>query len=159
MTYAFEAIDFAVLAEKIGSRRLPRHQIRFEVEAGLAPLNADYDKLFEVLDNLISNAIKFSPDGGEVVVRARRHKDGCALIEVRDQGIGIPPEQLGNLFRKYSRVYNEQTKHIRGTGLGLYICKKLVEGHGGKISVRSKPGEGATFSFTVPFHQPVPVTP
>lgn len=159
MTYAFEPIDFAVLAEKIGSRRLPRHQIRFEVEAGLAPLNADYDKLFEVLDNLISNAIKFSPDGGEVVVRARRHKDGCALIEVRDQGIGIPPEQLGNLFRKYSRVYNEQTKHIRGTGLGLYICKKLVEGHGGKISVRSKPGEGATFSFTIPFHQPVPVTP
>jgi signal transduction histidine kinase len=159
MTYNFEAIDFAVLAEKFGSRRLPRHQIRFDVEAGLPPLRADYDKLFEVMDNLVSNAIKFSPGGGEVIVRVRRHKDGGALIEVRDQGIGIPPEQVGNLFRKYSRVYNEQTKHIRGTGLGLYICKRLVEGHGGRITVRSKPGEGSAFAFTLPFHGPDPSVP
>ncbi len=150
-----------MLAEKFGSRR---HAFGTSSASrwrrGREPLNADYDKLFEVLDNLISNVRTFPPAGGEVLVRARRHKDGYgALIEVRDQGIGIPPEQIGNPFRKYSRVYNEQTKHIRGTGLGLYICKKLVEGHGGKIAVRSKPGEGSAFSFTIPFHQLVPVTP
>ena len=152
MKYAFDCISFATLAEKFGARKLPKHTLHFEYEANLPPMRADYDKLFEILDNLISNAMKYSPAGGEIVVSALK-KRKLIEIQVRDQGIGIAPEQVGNLFQKYHRIHNEKTKHIRGTGLGLYICKKMVEGHGGAIGVRSKFGQGSTFFFTIPVWQ------
>jgi len=149
MSYAFDSISFATLVEKFGARKLPKHTLHFEYDADLPPLRADYDKLFEILDNLISNALKYSPAGGEITVSALK-KRNCIEIRVRDEGIGISPEQVGNLFQKYHRIHNEKTKHIRGTGLGLYICKKMVEGHGGTIGVRSKFGQGSTFFFTIP---------
>ncbi len=152
MKYAFDCISFSTLAEKFGARKLPKHTLHFEYEAGLPPMRADYDKLFEILDNLISNAMKYSPAGGEIVVSALK-KRKFVEIRVRDQGIGIAPEQVGNLFQKYHRIHNEKTKHIRGTGLGLYICKKMVEGHGGAIGVRSKFGQGSTFFFSIPVWQ------
>ena len=153
MKYLFDSISFATLAEKFGGRKLAKHILHFEYEADLPPLRADYDKLFEILDNLISNALKYSPAGGEIVVSALK-KRNFIEIRVRDQGIGIAPEQVGNLFQKYHRIHNEKTKHIRGTGLGLYICKKMVEGHGGAIGVRSKFGQGSTFFFTIPVWRP-----
>ncbi len=153
MAYCFERIEFQAVTEKFAARRLPKHQIRFVTERNLPAMKADFDKLFEIMDNLISNAIKYSPAGGEITVRAR-HRGDFVEIQVKDRGIGIPSDQIGNLFQKYFRIHDEKTKHIRGTGLGLYICKRLVEGHGGQIGVRSKPEKGATFFFTLPvFHE------
>jgi K+-sensing histidine kinase KdpD len=153
MKYTFDALPFEILAEKFSARKLPKHTLHFEHDPALPPLRADFDKLFEILDNLISNAMKYSPKGGDVIVNARK-KRNFIEIQVRDQGLGIAPEQIGNLFQKYHRIHNEKTKHIRGTGLGLYICKKMVEGHGGTIGVRSKPGQGSTFFFTIPIWHP-----
>jgi len=113
---------------------------------------SDFDRLFEILDNLISNAVKYSPEGGDIVVQAKQ-KGEFMEIRVKDKGIGIAADQVGKLFQKYYRVYDEKTKHIRGTGLGLYICRKMVEELGGKIGVRSKPGAGATFYFTMPLYR------
>ena len=149
MQYAFDRLPLSVLLDNLGHRNLPAHPLRVVLPPDLPPMRADYDKLFEVMDNLVSNAIKFSPSGGEITIRAR-HSGEFVEVQVRDRGIGIPPEQTGSLFQKYHRIHNEQTKHIRGTGLGLYICKKLIEGHGGRIWVRSRPGRGATFAFTIP---------
>jgi signal transduction histidine kinase len=101
-----------------------------------------------VVINLLSNAVKFTPDGGYVSVRAEE-EDGEVLIEVSDTGMGIPAEDLPNLFQKFFRVHRPGTA-IRGTGLGLAITKHIVELQAGTISVRSKENEGSTFTVRFP---------
>jgi signal transduction histidine kinase len=119
--------------------------------ADLPRVRADKLRLHEILDNLITNAIKYSNPGNEITLSAAPDfKSGCMVISVRDRGFGIPEEELPNLFRKFYRIKNEASRHIRGTGLGLYIVKQLVEAHSGKIWVKSKLGEGSIFSFTLP---------
>jgi len=152
MTYFREKIHFQSLVDKFAVKQLPHHRIRFVGAADLPPMWSDFDRLFEILDNLISNAVKYSPEGGDIVVQAKQ-KGEFMEIRVKDKGIGIAADQVGKLFQKYYRVYDEKTKHIRGTGLGLYICRKMVEELGGKIGVRSKPGAGATFYFTMPLYR------
>jgi Wax ester synthase-like Acyl-CoA acyltransferase domain/Histidine kinase-, DNA gyrase B-, and HSP90-like ATPase len=94
-----------------------------------------------------------SPAGGEIVVTSRREGDS-AHITVQDQGVGIPADSLGKVFHRYSRLENDATSHVGGTGLGLPITKEIVELHGGRIWAASEPGHGATFHFTLPLDRP-----
>jgi CheY-like chemotaxis protein/two-component sensor histidine kinase len=119
-------------------------------QKNLPLVRIDSDSIFRVLANLLSNARKYSPDGGSIVVAARA-VEGNVEITVQDHGLGIPPDSLSQMFAKFYRVEAPDRKTIRGTGLGLAISKNIVEAHGGKITVRSQGvGRGATFSFTVP---------
>ncbi len=123
---------------------------RFECDIIEPPpiLWADRTKLEEILANLVGNAIKYSPDGG--LVRVSTAIEGeMAHIAVKDKGIGISPTDQGQLFQRFQRVGAEQSR-IRGTGVGLFISKRLVEAHGGQIWVESAEGEGSTFHFTIP---------
>jgi CheY-like chemotaxis protein len=102
-----------------------------------------------VLANLVSNAVKYSPEGGTVTLRAQPH-EGWVIASVSDQGIGIEEEHLEQLFSKFYRVDSSYTRDIGGTGLGLSICKSIIELMGGHIGVRSEAGVGSTFSFSLP---------
>jgi two-component system cell cycle sensor histidine kinase PleC len=115
----------------------------------LPPVEADRTKLRRVLVNLLSNALKFTPKGGRVEVRAEPEGDGVRLT-VADTGVGIAPEDVARLFDKYEQARSRATRGEKGTGLGLYITRQLVELHGGEIQVTSELGRGSTFSFTIP---------
>jgi signal transduction histidine kinase len=106
-------------------------------------------RLGQVVDNLLTNAIKFSPDGGSVDVRVDR-RDGCAMIEVSDSGMGIPPEDRERLFERLFRAKGAAALQIPGTGLGLTIVKAMVDAHGGRIEVESDEGIGTTFRISLP---------
>jgi signal transduction histidine kinase len=120
-----------------------------EVPEDLPRLRADRAKLRRVLVNLVSNALKFTPKGGRVRLGAAR-EDALVRVSVADTGVGIPAEDLHDIFDKYAQARSRATRSEKGTGLGLYITRQLVELHGGKISVRSEVGKGSTFSFTIP---------
>lgn len=109
----------------------------------------DYDFLHEIVDNLVENAIKYTPDGGAVRVNVQGDGDKV-LLSVQDTGIGIAPEDLNHVFQKFYRVDNSQTRQIGGTGLGLYLVKQRVEALGGRVWVESKFGNGSTFFVTLP---------
>jgi PAS domain S-box-containing protein len=115
----------------------------------LPQVRADRDRLGQVLENLIGNAIKFTPAGGRITVEAKE-APGEVVFSVADTGVGIPPEQEARLF---DRFWQARPTDRRGAGLGLAICKGIVEGHGGRIWVASTPGQGSTFSFSVPTTQ------
>ena len=119
-----------------------------EDEGGLPDLVADRDKVKQVLLNLLSNAIKYNSPGGDITVQARQIGDNLE-IQVRDAGPGIPPESLTHMFEKFFRVPGIE-KSIQGTGLGLYICKRIMDAHRGSIEVVSRKGEGSTFILTFP---------
>jgi two-component system sensor histidine kinase/response regulator len=114
-----------------------------------APVIADKDHLEQVLDNLVSNAIKFSPEGGPIVVSAR--DDGqSVVISVSDPGVGIAPEKLESVFGLFYQAEDPVSRRTGGMGLGLYISKEIVSRHGGRIWAESRVGEGSTFSFSLP---------
>ncbi|WP_052128786.1 ATP-binding protein [Neosynechococcus sphagnicola] len=119
-----------------------------ELEPGLPTLIGDRDRLIQVVINLISNAIKFT-DQGSVTCQAR-HFGHEILVSIIDTGGGIAPEDHDKVFEKFKQVGDTLTEKPMGTGLGLPICKQIVEHHGGRIWVESKLGEGSTFSFTLP---------
>jgi PAS domain S-box-containing protein len=118
---------------------------------------ADDARVKQVLLNLLGNALKFTPDGGTVAIRAREEGDGV-VVEVEDSGPGIPGEQQKLLFQPYRRLGNG-TKRSGGLGLGLALSKTLVELHGGRIWVKSTEGEGSIFCFSLPSHSPAPSVP
>ena len=126
-----------------------RHAVRTDLDQALPIVVADADRLVQVMSNLVSNAIKYSPDGGEVRV-ATRAEDGMVRVSVTDQGIGIAPEFVNRLFGRYERFESNRTSQVVGTGLGLAISRQIVELHGGKIWVDSEVGSGSTFQFTIP---------
>lgn len=109
----------------------------------------DYDFLHEIVDNLVENAIKYTPDGGEVRVNVQGDGDKV-IISVKDTGIGIASDDLGHVFQKFYRVDNSQTRQIGGTGLGLYLVKQRVEALGGRVWVESDFGKGSTFYVSLP---------
>lgn len=115
---------------------------------------ADRDKITQVLTNLVGNAVKFTPAGGSVEVGIEPHSDANWLgVYVSDTGPGIAPEDTARIFDEFYQIHNPQKEKSKGVGLGLAISKKLVERHGGMISVSSKPGSGSRFSFTLPAQQ------
>jgi PAS domain S-box-containing protein len=147
-----EPVDLLPLIEKVVTVQksyTEKHHIKIDVDGDLPIIVADEDKVDQILTNLISNAIKYSPRGGEITVSARR--DGTGVIfAVEDEGIGIPAEHLPRVFEHFHRVDNRNTRQVGGTGIGLTIAKHLVEAHGGRIWAESEPGKGSTFRFTLP---------
>ncbi len=128
----------------------PRRPIVVDLPDDLPLVSIDADRVLQVLMNLLSNARKYSPDGGEIAVGARI-ADGTVAVSVRDHGLGLPPEAMPQLFEKFYRVDNSDRREISGTGLGLAICRQIVERQGGRIWAESDGlGRGSTFTFTVP---------
>jgi signal transduction histidine kinase len=128
-----------------------RHPIEIDIPPQLPPLRADADRLVQALTNLVSNAVKYSPNGGPVRIRTALQADQQRLvIRVQDQGLGIPETAIGHLFSKFFRVHRPGHEGIGGTGLGLAIVHEIIRAHGGDVWVESVEGEGSTFSFTLP---------
>lgn len=109
----------------------------------------DARRLGQVMDNLLGNAIKFSPTGGEVAIRAAQ-RDNHIQISITDQGIGIAAHDLPHIWERFYQADASTTRHFAGSGLGLAIVKRIVEAHGGEVGVTSAPGQGSTFTFTLP---------
>ncbi|MHB1000626.1 MAG: ATP-binding protein [Armatimonadota bacterium] len=131
-----------------------RHTLITDIEDDIPVIIADEDKVDQILTNLTNNAIKYSPNGGDVKIICRRNGDGI-IVNVTDQGMGIPEEHLPKVFERFHRVDNRDTRKVGGTGIGLYLVKHLVEAHGGKIWVESEVGKGSSFNFTLPPSPPV----
>ncbi|MDZ7778328.1 MAG: ATP-binding protein [Gemmatimonadota bacterium] len=140
----------ALLSEVLHSYRplFATRGIRFQVELPTVALPArfDHDRVVQLLSNLLSNALKFTPTGGVVELCAEDH-EGEVVLAVRDSGPGIKPEELPHVFERFR---NADEDPQRGLGLGLYICKSIAEAHGGSISVESTPGRGAEFRVALP---------
>jgi PAS domain S-box-containing protein len=151
LTVAIEPTDVVPVVDEVvqGARTALNgegHTIVIEVEREQLAAHADREKLRQVLDQLVSNAIKFSPDGGTVTVSARETADGIEL-SVTDEGVGVPPSERDRIFSKFYKAGEGQT---RGTGLGLFIAQGLVQEMGGKIRVDSSEGGGSRFAFALP---------
>jgi PAS domain S-box-containing protein len=130
--------------------RVPeRVELRLERDGGSALALADADKLRQVLVNLVDNAVKYSPDGGEVTVELGAQRDRVQ-VAVRDNGLGIPPSEHERIFERFYRLDPALTRGVGGSGLGLYISRELVDRMGGTLTVRSETGEGATFVVDLP---------
>jgi PAS domain S-box-containing protein len=157
--FHFERVDLReVLREGMAlfTQAGAQHTLRLEAPDTLPAVQADKDRIRQVLSNILSNAIKFSPHGGEVTIGTRQ-QGAYVEVWVTDQGVGIPPEAIPLLFSKFFRVDNRQTRHIGGTGLGLALVKEIVEAHQGRVWVESEPDCGSTFAFTLPVaEQPLP---
>ncbi len=135
----------------IEARTTRDHEFSLDLPADMPPIWADRGKLEEVFINLVNNAIKYSPDGGLVTVSAEPRGD-MMCFSVQDMGLGISREAQSRLFQRFARVGKDSRQRISGTGLGLFVCKTLIEAHGGKIWVESEEGQGSTFRFTVPLY-------
>lgn len=142
-----DLIDIGAVTQALaGSPRTDSHRLVVEIADGLPPVHADKMRLELILKNLLSNAMKYSPPGTEVRLAARKHADNLVL-SVSDQGIGMSDEEQSRLFMPFGRLGNATSP---GIGLGLLVCRRLVEAHGGEIWVESTEGKGSTFSFTLP---------
>jgi len=126
-----------------------RQTFETHLEAGAAQVLAEPERLRDVLSNLISNAVKYTPEGGRVTV-ATQADDSRVTLEVADTGIGIPPEDQEHLFEEFFRASNAREFVQEGTGLGLSIVREIVEAHGGQIACASEPGKGTRFTVTLP---------
>jgi signal transduction histidine kinase len=136
------------VVEQMRARAIKR-PLKLPTKPGLPLVSADRDRVAEVLANLLDNADKYSPPGREVVVDARADQTEVTL-SVRDSGPGLPVDDLERVFDKFYRADNGDAQTAYGYGLGLYICRRLVEAHGGRIWAENHPHGGAVFSFTLP---------
>jgi len=128
------------------------HSFQVEFEPDFPPVYGDPALMEEVLTNLIDNAIKYSPKGGKITISGRNIGKEVR-VTVADEGIGIPKEDMKRIFERFQRTDRSVVKKVKGIGLGLYICKSIVEAHGGRIEVASKVGKGSQFTFTLPLEQ------
>ena len=129
--------------------RASRHEISTHIAKDIPSIRIDSKRIRQVLDNLINNAIKYSPQDTKVTIAAKRNEKEV-LLSVTDRGSGIPPEELTNVFDRMYRIEQRLYSGVDGLGLGLYICRRLVEAHGGDIWVESIVGKGSTVFFTLP---------
>jgi PAS domain S-box-containing protein len=151
-----EEVDLSELITEAAGRAgagTDRHDLKISVAAGLPRVLADRDRLAQVLANLLANAIKYSPAGGEIAITAGEHPEGV-LVEVRDQGMGISADLIDGVFEPYRRSEAPGTRAIKGTGLGLPIVRHIVDLHGGRIWAESEEGAGSTLRFTLPLRAP-----
>lgn len=147
-----EPVDLTALLRRLAEecQALTRvHTVRLEVPD--APVSGRWDalRLEQIVQNLLTNARKYAPDGGEIVIRLTR-TDDAVQVSVSDQGIGVEAALIPRLFDRFFRVATPTSDRVEGVGLGLYLVRRLVEAHGGRIWVRSVPGQGSTFTFTLP---------
>jgi PAS domain S-box-containing protein len=138
------ASEMSVLASSNGQK------LKVELPESLPLPWADEDRLRQITQNLLVNATKFTPEGGTITLRAKE-QNGSLIVEVQDTGYGISDEEQRRLFRPYHRQVGER-EHLSGLGLGLALCKNLVQLHGGRFWVKSEEGKGATFSFSIPIN-------
>lgn len=145
--------DIVYQVSKNLENRSSIHKIIIDIPSNLPELLVDRDKIIQVFFNIIDNAIKFSPDGGKVSIKAMV-KDKKVKCDISDQGIGIDENEIPHIFEKFYRVNNSDRYEISGTGLGLSIVKHIIESHNGTISVKSKRGQGSIFSVLLPLGSP-----
>jgi signal transduction histidine kinase/DNA-binding response OmpR family regulator len=149
--FDFRLVDLAARLRETVAQLPPdaAHPLVLDLPDEPLPGWADGERISEVVENLLSNAVKYSPGGGEVRLAVRRERE-TAVVSVTDHGMGIASEDIGRLFRPFSRVHDRKATGIEGFGLGLSICERIVRAHGGRFDVKSAPGQGSTFSFTLP---------
>jgi signal transduction histidine kinase len=150
-----QPVDLTALTERIvGEVRqtLELHSVEFTFPREPVVIAGDEMRLEQVVQNLVQNAIKYSPQGGVVAVRIEQ-ENGCVRLAVRDEGVGIPPEALPNLFNPFFRAEHHSTRGIGGMGLGLHVVHHIVRAHEGTISVDSKPGIGSLFVVELPLQR------
>ncbi|HEY7063823.1 MAG TPA: ATP-binding protein [Chloroflexota bacterium] len=149
-----EPVRVERIAERVVAQRRPlaaTHDLRLDIAPGLPLAHADPLRVEQVISNLVDNAIKYSPGGGPVAVRVSGGERGAALVvAVSDHGVGLTAEQAARVFERFYRAADALHGAPRGIGLGLFLCKRLVEAQGGRIWVESVPGQGSTFRFTLP---------
>ena len=148
-------VDMMMLLQHLGSEMSAvassnGQLLKVELPESLSPPWADSDRLRQITQNLLVNATKFTPEGGTITLRAKE-ENGSIVVEVQDTGYGIPEEEQRRLFRPYHRQTGDR-EHLSGLGLGLALCKNLVQLHGGRIWVRSQESKGSTFSFSIPIN-------
>jgi signal transduction histidine kinase len=158
LEFHLEPVAVGQLVQDVASRlqlTTSQHEIAVDLtRAGEAPLAADRDHLEQVLDNLVSNAIKFSPDGGRIDVGVVERPDNVEL-SIHDRGVGIPKHQLDAVFGLFYQAEDPVSRRTGGMGLGLYISKEIITRHGGRIWAESEPGAGTTFYVALP-KSPIP---
>lgn len=148
----FERIDFLEMVEFALKTLAPlgnNHQFNFQMAGNLPEVKADKKLLLQIIENLLTNAIKYSPDGGEIVICAKSEGE-YFYFSVADHGIGMTEEDVEKIFDKFYRVKSARTNKIHGLGLGLAICKDLITALDGEISCKSKLGEGSVFTVQLP---------
>ncbi|MHA4895348.1 PAS domain-containing sensor histidine kinase [Pedobacter sp. PWIIR3] len=150
-----QVFDLADLLKEIEEETVTTNNSHRLVFEQIEPIEvkADHDKIGQVLSNLISNAVKYSPTGSTITVSSKID-NAYAQVSVTDEGMGIAEKDLKHLFDRYYRVEGEQMRSISGFGIGLYLCAEIIQRHDGKIWVTSKSGEGSTFVFSLPIHTP-----
>ena len=141
-----EPIEKVLTAQRAYS---DKHELKLTTSGEIPLITGDADKFDQILTNLISNAIKYAPRGGEITV-AVRADEVTLFVEVQDQGMGIPADKLPRIFDKFERVDNRDTREVGGTGIGLFLVKHLVDRHGGNVWADSEVGKGSTFHFELP---------
>lgn len=124
------------------------HAVKFDEPRESVVVRVDRQRVTSIVTNLISNAIKYSPQGGKVDLSISR--DGTARVAVRDEGVGIATDDLSQLFTRFGRITTPETRNVPGTGLGLYLSRELARLHGGDLTVKSEPGAGSTFTLDLP---------
>ncbi|GAC1655131.1 MAG: hypothetical protein NVS9B1_07580 [Candidatus Dormibacteraceae bacterium] len=139
----------AQAAERTQDRVTDGHRLRLANGAGAVPVRVDGDRMVTIVANLIDNALKYSPDGGDVSCSVTQ-SEGRALLNVTDAGVGIDAADLPRLFTRFGRIVTAENSHIQGTGLGLYLARELARMHGGDITVESAPGRGSRFTLSLP---------
>jgi PAS domain S-box-containing protein len=152
MTLNREPVDLNAIVNQVADRvrpNAPRHQLILQLDPTLPLFSADRDKLTQVVANLLNNAVKYAPNGGAITIATAREA-AAAHLEVRDQGVGVAPEALEQVFDRYARAESSSNQHIKGTGLGLPIVRQIVELHGGKAWMESVPGQGSTVHCVLP---------
>ena len=137
-------------AASLQQNLIPKPDIHIFINAEGVTVWADPDRILQTLNNLISNAIKFSYPGGEIQLTARNLDENEAIIEISDQGSGVPADKLEEIFNSFHQVDASDSRALGGTGLGLAICRSIVTQHGGRIWATSNSGKGTTFHFTLP---------
>ena len=134
----------------LSSLEAHHHRVTFGSDKNVREITGDRQRIEQVFINILSNAIKYTPDGGQIDIKLLNSGNGMITVKISDNGVGIPEEDLSHLFERFYRVEKSRTQDAGGTGLGLAIAKELVEAHGGRISVTSRVGSGTTVAIDLP---------